>query len=132
MERKHRLKRSRDFARVRADGKSWAHRLVVLAAVPNGGGVSRFGFIASKRVGNAVKRNRAKRLLREAVRQNFSFIPAGWDCVLIARAPLPEATFAQVKAAVTQLLERAGLWSHSSSRVARGYSSRPQLEAPSA
>jgi ribonuclease P protein component len=109
MNRRHRLKHPRDFARVRAQGDSWAHRLVVLAAVPNGRDDSRFGFVASKRLGKAVKRNRAKRLLREAVRQNIHVVPSGWDCVFIARPPLSGATFAETEAAVTQLLKRASL-----------------------
>ncbi len=54
-------------------------------------------------------RNRVKRLLRESVRHNMGGIPAGWDCVLIARVPLSAATYAQTEAAVKQLLRRAAL-----------------------
>lgn len=109
MERQYRLRRSLDFERVRREGQSWAHPLVVLAAAPNGQPVSRFGFVTSKRVGNAVQRNRARRLMRESVRRQLAHIPPGWDCVFVARAPVVDATFAQVEAAVTQLLQRAQL-----------------------
>lgn len=113
MNRKYRLQHKSDFARVRADGESWVNRLLVLAVAPSGRELSRFGFIASKRVGKAVERNRAKRLMREAVGQSLLSIPAGWDCVLIARAPLSMATFAEVQEAAQQLFQSASLWNHS-------------------
>lgn len=83
---------------------------MILAVAPNGQEISRFGFITSRRLGNAVKRNRAKRLLREVLRQNLSFVSAGWDCVFVARVPLPEASYQQTQAAVIQLFQRARLW----------------------
>ena len=110
MNRRHRLRRSSDFARVRLNGRSWAHRLLVLAVVPNELEVSRFGFVVSRRVGGAVRRNGVRRLLRETTRRNMSSIPNGWDCVLIARTPLSVATFSQTEVALVQLLQRAFLW----------------------
>jgi ribonuclease P protein component len=47
--------------------------------------------------------------MRESVRRQLAQIAPGWDCIFIARAPLVEASFAQVEAAVRQLLERAHL-----------------------
>jgi ribonuclease P protein component len=110
MNLEHRLKHAQDFARVRTDGRSWSHRLFVLAAAPNEQGLSRFGYIVSGRLGTAVRRNRAKRLLREAVRRNLSCLAEGWDCVLIARTPLAAATFSEVESAVVQMFKRASLW----------------------
>jgi len=106
----HSLRRSSDFARVRAEGDTWAHQLVVLAAAPSERDISRFGFVTGKRMGTAVKRNRAKRVLREAVRQLLPRIPMGWDCVLIARSPLSEATSGDARVAIIQLLKCARLW----------------------
>jgi ribonuclease P protein component len=65
------------------------------------------GYVASKRVGNAVRRNRAKRLLREAARQ-ISWAP-GHDVVLVARAAAADATMAQVHDELERLASRAGL-----------------------
>ena len=105
----HRLKRSADVSLVRRYGSSWRHPLCILLSKQGGGAVSRFAFIASKRVGKAVLRNRVKRLLREAVRLHLNEIQPGWDCVWIARPQLSQASFAEVETAVLHLLAQAKL-----------------------
>lgn len=94
---------------MRREGRSWAHPLLVLCALPNDLPHSRFGFSVSHWVGNAVVRNRAKRLMREATRLRQRDIQEGWDFVFIARNPIREVNFEQVDQAVGQLLRRAGL-----------------------
>lgn len=105
----YRLKRSVDVANVRQQGNAFRHPLCILLVTSKENRVSRFAFVASKRVGNAVVRNRARRLLREAVRLQLDNIQPGWDCVWIARPRLPRAVFAEVETAVLQLLSRAKL-----------------------
>ena len=80
---------------------------MALVTLANGLDYSRFGFAAGKAVGGAVKRNRAKRLMREAVRGQLPHIAAGWDMVWIARAPMAGAGFAQVQTDVAGRLRRA-------------------------
>jgi len=82
---------------------------LVLCALRNDLEYSRFGFSASKRVGGAVVRNRAKRLMREATRLRQAMIADSWDVVIIARQPMREANFCQVDQAIEQLLRRARL-----------------------
>lgn len=105
----HRLRRAADVERVRRQGQSWQHPLVILLVHTNSQAASRFAFIASKRVGKAVRRNRAKRLLRESVRVHLNEVEPGWDCVWIARPSLPQASYREVETAVLQLLKRAKL-----------------------
>ena len=114
-----RLRSARDFERVWREGQSHAHPLVVLISCrrpPEGEEAeagaeppTRCGFVAGKKVGSAVKRNRAKRLLREAVRARHDALALGWDLVFVARSPLAEATLGQAQAAVNQLLKRANV-----------------------
>ena len=105
----YRLKRTSDVALVRQQGQSWRHPLLILLIRANGQEISRFAFVASRFVGKAVVRNRVKRLLREAVRHHLPHIATGWDCLLIARVGLSQASLAEVNSAVVQLLTRAHL-----------------------
>ena len=82
---------------------------MILCALPNGLPYSRFGFTASRKVGEAVRRNRARRLMREAVRLQLAEILSGWDLVFVARPSITQTKFSEVKAACTQLLRRAHL-----------------------
>lgn len=120
--KRFRLRRSADLERVRQQGQSWRHPLVILLVITNAETVSRFGFIASRRVGKATVRNRARRLLREALRCHLDEIRPGWDCLFIARPPIAQATFAEVEAAILQLLTRANLLASSAAT--------PALDAP--
>jgi ribonuclease P protein component len=110
------LRQGSDFQRVWDKGKAWSHPLVILRAHANGTEKSRFGFVVGKKVGKAVERNRAKRLMREAVRLRLPEIAQGWDVVLIARRGAEEAEYKAVAAAVSGLLRRAHLLANSESQ----------------
>ena len=110
MKRNFRLTRSTDFKRVRSTGKSYAHPLLVLVVSPAAESTLKVGVTAGRSVGGAIQRNRAKRLLREAMRLLVPVIRPGWDLILIARQPLPTATYEQVQATLAQLIRRANLW----------------------
>jgi ribonuclease P protein component len=107
MTRHQGLKRPQDFAEVRRKGRSWSTSALVLVALPNGLGVSRFGFTVGKKVGNAVVRNRIKRRLREVARR-FE-VARGWDLVVVARGEAASANFQELGFALTSLLRRASL-----------------------
>jgi ribonuclease P protein component len=109
LQQQNRLRRSADLKRVRQQGESRRHPLAILIVKPNGLDVSRFAFIASRRVGNAVKRNRGRRLLREVVRLHLAEILPGYDCVFIARQATPKATYTDVETAVLLLFSRLQL-----------------------
>lgn len=113
MRKKYRLRANADFQRLRREGQTLVHPLLVLSFQPNDLEFSRFGFAIGRRVGRAVMRNRIKRRMRESVRVRMKAgnIAAGWDVVFIARSPIRDATFHQVDEAVGLVLCRAGLLS---------------------
>jgi ribonuclease P protein component len=111
VKRRFRLTRSTDFKRVRRSGKSYAHPLVVLYALKSDTPGVHVGVSAGLAVGNAVKRNRAKRLLRAAMNELLPHTASGSDLLLIARSSLPESDLQQTRAALSNLLKRAGLLS---------------------
>lgn len=109
MERKYRLTKSADFERVRREGKSVAHPLLVFVALATGAGQTRVGVAASRSLGGAVQRNRAKRLLRAAILPLLANLPTGYDLVLIARQPLLGVRTPQVTEELENCLRRAKL-----------------------
>lgn len=109
MNRNFRLTQSTEFKRVRRSGRSYAHPLFVLVVLPAEGEITRVGILAGRTVGKAVQRNRAKRLLREAIRPFLSKIKPGWKLLLIARNPILEANFTEIQVCLSQLLTRANL-----------------------
>jgi len=109
LHKENRLTKDQQFKLVRSRGRSWALPLLVLYALPNELEVARVGISVSRRVGGAVERNRAKRVIREALRTLHPQIQQGWDLLLIARSPVSTASFAEVSSAAAQLLRRARL-----------------------
>jgi len=107
VQRKFRLTRSTDFKRVRRTGKSYAHPFVVLVVQASEVPKVRVGVTAGRSVGGAVQRNRAKRLLREAMRPLLPELHPGWDLILIARPALSTKSLQEIRKVLTSLLRRA-------------------------
>ena len=103
-----RLKKRRDFLRVASRGKRAARPGLVLQAAPGEAGALRIGFTVTKKVGNAVVRNRTRRRLKEAARLGLPPIE-GWDLVLIGREGTRGRDFATLMADLRGALRQAGV-----------------------
>ncbi len=111
MKRAYRLRRPDQFQRVRREGRSWEHTLLILNAMPNRRRVTRCGFVVTKRMGGAVERNRARRRVQEAVRLAYPSILPGWDLVFVLRSTLlMNIEFDRIQQTVELLLRRASAW----------------------
>ena len=107
MQQSSRLTESLRIAEIHRDGLSAANRFLVIRYLANGLDRSRFCFVVSKRIGNAVARNKVKRRLREALRS--SSVNPGWDAVFIARSYVRSASYQDLKQAADNLLRRSAL-----------------------
>jgi ribonuclease P protein component len=96
--------RSRDVERVFAEGRPAHGARLVLFLAPGSGGI---GVVAARKVGTAVERNRARRILRAAWREVAPSIGNGWDVVLVARQGIRGAKTQDLVAEMTELLRRA-------------------------
>ena len=107
MQQSSRLTESLRIAEIHRDGLSAANRFLVIRYLANGLDRSRFCCVVSKRIGNAVARNKVKRRLREALRS--SSVKPGWDAVFIARSYVRSASYQDLKQAADNLLRRSSL-----------------------
>jgi ribonuclease P protein component len=106
--RKYRLTRTSDIQRVRRSGKSCAHPLLVLITEEVSEGQNfQVAFLASKSLGGAVQRNRAKRRLRAAFEQVHKDIRPGIHLLIVARIGILGASFSDIQQAMEQCLRKA-------------------------
>ena len=107
--RSSRLRRSSEFKLVRESGKSWTGTYLVLKALNRGAGLARLGVITSRRLGNAVVRNRVRRRMREIFRLNQHQIREGYWIVTIARASSAFAAYQELERDWLRLAKRASI-----------------------
>ena len=103
------LTRNREFARVYARGTSYVHAHMVLYVCKNRAGHTRVGLTASKKVGNAVTRNRARRVMRAALSRVLPQEAGPVDIVLVARGLTPRLKSTQLEPTLRKLCRKAGL-----------------------
>jgi ribonuclease P protein component len=115
-----RLTRSTDIKRVRRNGKSYAHPLVVLVFEENPQPDSlQVGVIAGKSTGGAVTRNLIKRRIKAILDQDSQNIHKGWNLIFIARGNAAQASFLEIREAMFVLLRRARLLEDASKNVGK-------------
>lgn len=104
-----RLTAAADFAHVYQDGQLYSHRLLRMYCASARRGHTRSAYVAGRRVGTAVARNRAKRLMREAGRGLLPGAGPARDIVFVAHAPLSRVGLREARGAMLLLLRRAEL-----------------------
>jgi ribonuclease P protein component len=103
MQRRSRLLRSGDFDRTLRTGRRAASEYLAVFVSDNEVGRPRVGFAVSRKLGNAVVRNRVRRRLRELVRPLLRRAKGGRDVVIVARARAGDAEFARLRQEIEML-----------------------------
>lgn len=109
MLKKNVLRKDKDFSAIYRRGKSVGDRYLVLFYRPNNLTYNRTGFLASKKVGNSVKRNRAKRLMKESFRKIETYLPNGYDFIIIARNTINDKKYVEVEKSLFSAFKRTGV-----------------------
>jgi ribonuclease P protein component len=96
------------FLKVYELGRKFQARYFTAFVLANSGQNARVGITATKKLGNSVMRNRARRLVREALRKNKWLVPSGVDIVINVKGSLLEAGFQNLEGDFRRFLEKAG------------------------
>lgn len=97
LDRKYRINQEKDYNYIYKNAKRISGRYIIVFITRNNLQYNRFGIVTSKKVGNAVKRNRAKRRIRELSKKHMESINKGYDLVFVSRVSINEADFDQIE-----------------------------------
>lgn len=110
MSRIIKIKENHVFRRAYSRGKALVCPYVVVYVLKNRGGNIRLGITASKKIGKAVARNRARRVITAAFSNCYSKIVPGYDFIIVARTRILSVKSTVVEASLLKLLRSAGIY----------------------
>ena len=103
------LKENKDFRRLYYRGKSEASSCIVTYVMKNNFGETRVGITSGKKIGNAVKRNRARRIIRAAFSSYEGSLKGSYDIVFVARTRTTQVKMQEVEQQMGEQLKRLGV-----------------------
>ena len=104
------LRKKGDFSLIYNKGKSVGEKYVVLFLMKNGLPYNRIAFLASKKVGKSVARNRARRLMKESYRELKENQKSGYDLIFIARKTICNLKCEDVRKSMEAAMKKAGVF----------------------
>jgi ribonuclease P protein component len=110
LHKKWRITRGKEYGYIYKTGRRITGKYIIVFIKENNLDYNRFGIVTSKKIGNAVTRNRAKRQLREVIRKNMQMIRPGYNLVIIARFNMKEPIFDMIEKDFLRIMKKASLW----------------------
>lgn len=118
LQKSERIRHRPEFERAYEQGTRISGRFMMIFVIANGGSAPRLGVAATKKLGSAVERNRAKRLARELFRTRK--LPVALDIVIVPRREMLDAPFASLESDYQRVLDRRDQPGHAGRSVHRG------------
>lgn len=103
------IKENRDFQRLYRKGKSYVSPVIVTYILRNNSGSIRYGITTGKKIGNAVRRSRARRVIRAAFSELYPSLSGGLDIIFVARGKTPYVKSTAVRKAMEEQFKEAKL-----------------------
>ena len=107
--KEEKLRKKKEFTALFKEGRVYTGRDLQLFVLPRPDGLRKAGFVFSRRIKSSVQRNRLRRLLRQAYRQNKERFLEGHNLLLRVNRPLKKAGLAMIEAEILDLTRRAGI-----------------------
>lgn len=111
------FKLNKDFRRLYGRGKSQVSPYLVTYCLKNRSGDTNVGITVGKKLGNAVHRNRAKRVITAALRENLTHIKPGYDFVFVARSRILSVKSTVISEVFASQLKEFGIWNDFDEKV---------------
>ena len=109
MDKKYRLRSNIEFKKIYKDGKNYWNRNFILYVRRNKLKETRVGFTISKKIGNAVTRNKIRRRMKEAYRLNFNSINSGYDLIFIPKKHIVDISYDDIEDSMIHIMKIAGV-----------------------
>lgn len=103
------LNQNRDFLRLYKKGSTIVSKNIVLYFKKNKFDYNRLGITVSKKIGKAVLRNRAKRIIKEAYRSLEGSVSSGYDFVIVARVSINGKKMGEIAESLEKMLKKSGI-----------------------